>query len=693
MITPPDRLAPATVVWRDGVLRSVHFEDIYQSPADGLGETRHVFIAGNRLPERWQALRAGASFVIGETGFGSGLNLLVAGSLWLASAPENAVLHYVSVEKHPLARDDFARALAQWPAFAALAAELARDYPPPVAGCHRLVLAGGRIQLTLLLGDATTMLNLLRAPDHPALHGAAPKIDAWFLDGFAPARNPDMWSPALFAQLAALSRAGTSFATFTAAGDVRRGLAEAGFAVTKVAGHGSKRDMLCGTFAAPSSASVPAVTPRHRASTRASRPRRCASAPWYLGAAEYGTAPGTAAIVGAGIAGCTSARALAERGWQVTLYDRTAIASGASGNPQGVLYPRLTAEPSTLGAINLAALLFARNHYRDFWQDGFGTNCGVLLLPETAAHAAQLRRIAARHPAEIARLVEAPQLAAIAGLPLVANSGLLLPGLGWVNPAAICRHLVAHPRIAVRCAEIVALTWDGTRDGTRGWQLVDAGGATSGPHDVVVLANAAELARFEQTRHLPLKTIHGQISVCPATPASANLRTVICGAGYLAPATNGLHTFGATYDLSATHVEVRSEGHRENLAKLDATDPRLTDILGTPDPAQLSGRAALRCVTPDYLPLVGPAPIEHRMLETFAPLRRDARADIPRPGSYWPGLFIHGGHGSRGLSHAPLCAALLADLIEGRPRPLAQELAIALHPARFLIRDLKRGRR
>ncbi|MGB5146034.1 MAG: bifunctional tRNA (5-methylaminomethyl-2-thiouridine)(34)-methyltransferase MnmD/FAD-dependent 5-carboxymethylaminomethyl-2-thiouridine(34) oxidoreductase MnmC [Porticoccaceae bacterium] len=682
MSKPPDHLAPAAVIWRDGVLRSVHFDDIYHSPADGLGETRHVFIAGNQLLKRWQSLRAGEGFVIGETGFGSGLNFLVAGSLWLASAPETAVLHYVSVEKYPLARGDFACALAQWPAFAALATELARDYPPPVAGCHRLVLAGGRIQLTLLLGDATIMLNQVQASDHPLFrHGTAPKIDAWFLDGFAPARNPDMWRPELFAQLAVLSRAGTSFATFTAAGSVRRGLADAGFTVDKVAGHGSKRDMLRGEFPAlPAPAEAAAPQPqRHRP----------AGAPWYLDAAEYGTAPGTAAVIGAGIAGCTSARALAERGWQVTLYDRATIASGASGNPQGVLYPRLTAEPSAFGAINLAALLFAQNYYRDFWRDGLGNHCGVLLLPETAAHAEQLRRIAARHPAEIALLVEASELATIAGLPLAADCGLLLPGLGWIDPTAVCRRLVEHPRIAVRSTEIVALS----RDGAEGWQLSHRRGEITGSYDVVVLANATELARFEQTRHLPLKAIHGQISICPATPASKKLRTVICGAGYLGPAVGGRHTFGATYDLSATHLEVRSDGHRDNLAKLGATDPRLPEILGAPDPAQLSGRAGLRCVTPDYLPLVGPAPIEHLMLETFAPLRRDARADIPRPGSYWPGLFIHGGHGSRGLSHAPLCATLLADLIEGRPRPLAQELVIALNPARFLIRALKRGQR
>lgn len=682
MTGPPDRLAPAAVIWRDGVLRSVHFDDIYHSPADGLGETRHVFIAGNRLPERWRSLRAGEGFVIGETGFGSGLNLLVAGSLWLASAPETAVLHYVSAEKYPLAHGDFEQALAQWPAFAGLATELARSYPPPIPGCHRLVLAGGRIQLTLLLGDAVAMLNQLRAADHPSVgHHAEPKIDAWFLDGFAPARNPDMWRPELFAQLAALSRAGTSFATFTAAGAVRRGLLDAGFAVAKAPGHGSKRDMLRGEFLAlPAPAETTAPPPQRR---------RSVGAPWYLGAQAYGVGRRTAAIIGAGIAGCTSARVLAERGWQVTLYDRAAIASGASGNPQGVLYPRLTADTSVFGAINLAALLFAQNYYREYWQDGLGSACGVLLLPETAPHTEQLRRIAARHPAAIARLVAAPELAASAGLALAADCGLLLPGLGWLDPAAVCRRLAAHPRIALGCADIVALA----RHDTGGWQLEDTRGVTTGPHDIVVLANATELARFEQTRHLPLKTIRGQISVCPATPASAKLRTVVCGTGYLGPAVNGLHTFGATYELSATHLEVNSDGHCENLARLAATDSRLAAALGAPDLAQFSGRAGLRCVTPDYLPLVGPAPIEHLMLETFAPLRRDARADIPHPGSYWPGLFIHGGHGSRGLSHAPLCATLLADLIEGRPRPLARELVIALNPARFLIRALKRSQR
>mgnify|MGYP005810628523 CR=1 FL=1 len=675
---PSAALAAAAVEWHEGALRSTRFADIYHSPDDGLGETGHVFIAGNRLEERWPNLPAGAAFVIGETGFGSGLNFLVAGSLWLAHAPANSVLHFVSVEKYPLARADLERALARWRDHAALAAELVRDYPPPVPGCHRLELAGGRIQLSLLLGDAAAMLEQVRATDHPSAgRGAGPRIDAWFLDGFAPARNPDMWSPELFAQLAALSHSGTTFATFTAAGSVRRGLADAGFAVAKCPGYGRKRDMLRGEFMAPSPA----------ASASAPDAQRRASAPWYLGAAEYGARPGTAAVIGAGIAGCSTARALAERGWQVTLYDRAGIASGASGNPQGVLYPRLSADDSAFGNFNLAALLFAQRWYRRFWQHGLGRDCGVLLLPENPAQTAQLRRIAARQPADIARLVAPADFANLAGLPLAAECGLLLPGLGWTEPATLCRRLADHPRIALRNAEVHALTPSGG-----GWQLEESGGAAAAPCAIAVLANAADMGGIAQTRHLPLRVIRGQISICPATPASEKLRTVVCGAGYLAPAAGGVHTMGATYDLGETDLAVSAAGHRVNLAKIAATDARLAEVLGAPDPDRLSGRTALRCVTPDYLPLAGPAPIAERMLEIFAPLRRDARAALDHPGCYWPGLFIHGGHGSRGLSHAPLCAALLADLVAGRPRPLPRELVIALNPARFLIRDLKRNR-
>jgi tRNA 5-methylaminomethyl-2-thiouridine biosynthesis bifunctional protein len=252
----------------------------------------------------------------------------------------------------------------------------------------------------------------------------------------------------------------------------------------------------------------------------------------------------------------------------------------------------------------------------------------------------------------------------------------------------VCRALLEHPGIEFAPAAITG--WTRTPDGR---QLHAGDRRQPEIFPVVVLATAADLCRFEAAAHLPLRTLQGQISTLPATAASARLRLPVCGDGYLAPALDGRHSLGATYRPDATALDVDAAGHCDNLGKIRTTDAALAAALGQPDPNALDGRAGLRCVTPDYLPLVGPAPQLEEFLEALAPLRRDARTALPRTGRHWPGLYLNAGHGSRGLAYAPLCAALLADLIEGRPRPLARDLVRALSPARFLVRDLQRRRR
>lgn len=675
MSGPSDRLEPARLDWRDGAPYSEAFADIYYSSTDGRREVEHVFVAGNRLRERWAAGASGG-FAIGETGFGTGLNFLVAAKLWLALVPAPGVLHYLSADKHPLLRPDLERVLALRGDDAGLAVELLAAWPPPLPGNHRLPLAGGRVQLTLCFGDAAEQFAAARCAQQPGFeHDASRGVDAWFLDGFAPARNPQMWTAELFIQLAALSRPGTSFATFTAAGAVRRGLAAAGFEVARTAGHGAKREMLCGRFCG-----TPTAPHGHR--------RRHGETPWDLGAEGHHQRPKIAAVVGAGIAGCTTARALAERGWRVRVFDRDGIAAGASGNTQGIVYPRLATADSAFARINLAALLYARNFYRTHWDTGLGADGGVLMLPGEPDEADQLRQLATGFPAEVARLLEGEALAAAAGIDLDARCGLLLPGLGWLQPAAVCRALLDHPRIAFTRANVT--------DCARlpdGWQLRAADNRSDARFPVLVLAAAAGLRDLAATAHLPLRTLHGQITHCPETSASAALRLAICGAGHVAPALHGYHSLGSTYRPDSTALAADVDGHRSNLAKLHATDAGLAAALGDPDPDQLSGRAGLRCVTPDHLPLVGPAPRLEEFLEALAPLRRDARTAVPQTGRYWPGLYVNAGHGSRGLAYAPLCAALVADLIEGRPRLLARAQVRALNPARFLVRDLQRRRR
>jgi len=227
--------AQAALEWRDGLPYSTAFDDVYFSSDDGLLETEYVFIQGNALVGRWQSLTDN-NFTILETGFGTGLNFLCACKSWLAHAPANAALHFTSVEKYPLSPADMHKALQHWPTLKPIADELLAQYET-LLNTGTSTLFNNRIRLQVLFGDATECLSQIDT-----------KANAWFLDGFAPSKNPDMWQQTLFEQMARLSHSETTFATFTSAGVVRRGLTAAGFKVNKQPGFGKKREMINGYF-------------------------------------------------------------------------------------------------------------------------------------------------------------------------------------------------------------------------------------------------------------------------------------------------------------------------------------------------------------------------------------------------------------------------------------------------------------
>ncbi|MSP86866.1 MAG: hypothetical protein EXR38_00905 [Methylotenera sp.] len=230
----------ALIEWRDGQPYASAFQDVYFSTDNGLLETEHVFLQGNHLARRWQTLQT-QRFTIAETGFGTGLNFLCAAKLWLATAPKEARLHFISVEKYPLSLAEISMALQLWPSLMDLIEPFLAQYAHLLRGTSSM-LFDHRVQLSLCIGDATT------AYQSHAITPTKPVIDAWFLDGFSPAKNPTMWQAALFEKMALLSNSKTTFATFTSAGAVRRALTQVGFAVIKQAGFGKKREMLCGHF-------------------------------------------------------------------------------------------------------------------------------------------------------------------------------------------------------------------------------------------------------------------------------------------------------------------------------------------------------------------------------------------------------------------------------------------------------------
>ena len=628
----------AQLIWQDGQPLSQQFGDIYFSRDSGLAETQHVFLQHNGLPQRWQGMQQNV-FTIAETGFGTGLNFLCAWEAWQRNAPAGARLHFVSCEKFPLSPADLETALHMWPDLSPLAAQLCAQYGHFSAGMHRLTFAQGRVVLTLLIGDASAMLAQLTA-----------QVDAWFLDGFAPSRNPEMWQPQLFMQMARLSHQTTTFATFTSAGVVRRGLEQAGFRVEKTAGYGRKREMLCGRYQAQ--AEIPGRTQRQAQN---------------------------AIVIGGGIAGCASSHALAQRGWQVTLIERhDSVAAEASGNPAGMLYPRLAMQPTVMSRLALSGFLTSMRLIKSLdLPAGSFDACGLLQLSFDRREAERNRAIAGLGlPAEVVHWLDAAEASRIAGVAL-AHDALYFPHAGWVKPASLCLALSGHDGItrsmareAIRIEQCNGL-----------WQVLDEDGPIS-EAPVLIIAGANQSVRFNQTAHLPLQPVRGQISVMPASETSRQLRSVICTDGYVSPAIEGWHCMGATFTPDDSATDIRADDHAANLAMLQKISPLLAAHLDRPDAvSQLQGRAALRSATPDYLPLTG------AMLAAGDLLQAPPKPYSKSPVLPWlDGLYINSGHGSKGITQAPLCAELLASAICGEPLPLENDITAALDPNRFLLR-------
>ena len=414
--------------------------------------------------------------------------------------------------------------------------------------------------------------------------------------------------------------------------------------------------------------------------------------PWFETANPILRSRKTVTVVGAGISGCTVAAALKKRGFDVTVVDRHSHAGAeASGNPEGIVYPKLSPRDDLLPRVNLAAIHFASDYYQPFWDSGLGRQCGVLVVPENDKARSDFKLISQRY-ADQTKMVETiahDQLEELSGVPLQAESALYFPKLGWLPPQLVCEQLLKLNDIPLIQADIQGLEYDQDQ---ANWQLRDAKQQLVIETETVIIASAFDCKQFSQTAYLPLRKIRGQITQLPCTVESSKMKMVICGECYITPAEEGLHGCGATYNKDLFTTELRDIDHQTNLAQIAATDAGLAAVLGQPSNESLTGRANFRCTTSDYLPIAGPVPDRAAMLEDYAALRRDAKMPMTSPGAYLPNLYVNCGMGSRGLSYAPLTAELLAAEIASETPVLSKELCQAMHPARFLIRDLKRNR-
>ena len=624
-----------------GAPYSTRYGDVYASRDGALAQARHVFIDGTATPARWKDR---TQFVIVETGFGLGVNFLATWRAWRSDPARPRRLHFVSIEKHPLAAEALVSGtpteLEQY------AAQLAAQWPLPLAGLHRCEFEAGAVVLTLAFGDATTLAPQL-------VLGA----DAIFLDGFAPDRNPAMWERALLRAVARTARVDCRLATWSTATAVRAALADSGFAIERAAGFGRKREMTVGRFA-----------PRYVVRKREP-------------AAPY-SGERIAAVVGAGLAGAACADALARRGWQVTVFDSAPPARGASALPWGLMHPHFAADDNRLARLTRAgSAITLRTLDRvaplgvhdgaPVWHTG-----GVF---QRAADAVEAQRwcatlMRASLPAAYVQSLDASTAASMIGV-TPAQGGLWWPSGTVASPARVARAMLQQPRIRVVQHAVGSVERDG-----EDWRMCATDGCVIARAPSVVFAAGLDTPRLLQGRTMPVRAVAGQVTRIDAASLPM-LRGALAGDGTLLMAPDGAILVGATYEIADHSAELLAApaAARSNLARLER-------LLALPVAARVvASYAGVRCVARDRLPFAGALADEAGAIERADQLRGAHFQDLPRR----PGLYASFALGSRGLTFAPLTAELIAAQIEGEPLPLERELADALDPARVLLRELR----
>jgi len=625
---------PEPIEWLDdgtpgGSPFSPRFGDRYRSELGGLDQAKEVFLKGCGLPEAWAGQ---PQWTVLETGFGLGLNFLVTWAAWKADPQRPRLLHFVSTEAFPASAADVLRGAQTHPELVPFAQELQAQLWGLLPGFHRLVFEGGRVLLTLCIGDAKAMLR-----------EQSFEADSVYLDGFSPQRNPDIWDVHTFKAVARCCRRGARVATWTIARSVRDGLAQCGFVVKKVPGIPPKRDNLQGEF-------NPAWEPKKTQPPPARR------------------APSSCLVIGAGLAGAAVAASLARRGWQVVVLDAAEEpAAGASGLPAGLLAPHVSPDDSPLSRLSRHGVRATLQQAHSLLQAGDWGHTGVL---EHAVEHPRKRPESwqadwADTAADWTRLADARQLAQC-GLP-PGTPALWHARAGWVRPAALVDAWLAVPGVQSQGRSAVSrLSRDSQASGQ--WHALDAQGRELARAELVVLAagyasRALAAAAGMGSGELALQAIRGQVSWSRHEPGTATALPPfpVNGHGSLAPAVplggkaGGLAwVMGSSFERDNARAETRPEDDRHNFNRLQTLLPETARALaGQFEAGQVQSWAGVRCATPSRLPALGPLA---------------------------PGLWVCSGMGSRGLSFAALCGELLAARLHAEPLPLEQRLADALAP-------------
>jgi len=656
-----DKLTTAVLSWSpQSIPLSKQFDNDYYSKDGAVEEASFVFIKHNNLANRFEqacSRSERAIFRIAETGFGTGLNFLLALDGWFEKASKHSQLHFISFEKFPLTGDDLKKAHQAYPHLAELSAELRAHYPLLLPGWHDVWLFEKRIRLTLWFGDV-----LAGMPELDSASGN--QVDAWFLDGFTPSKNPDMWQPNVYQQMARLSHDKTTFATYVADDDVQRGLQKVGFSVETKRGWSEQSQMCFGRLAQVR--------------------QHSSKAPWF-NRPEPMTI-GTAIVIGAGLAGASVAYRLAEAGWQVTVLEADSeVANHASGNLAGTIHPLITADWNLRSqwylqgfeaTLRLLLPWLARSEIQ-------GNLAGLVQLAVTDVGEKRVKAALSRVglPKAFAYWMTQSECEVKAGSS-VSAAGLYFPQAGWVNPPSIVKRCLQHSNIHVECHQVVS-RFERIENQ---WHVNTQSDTFTA--DCLVVATGSLNAELNQTLGLPIRPVKGQVSHLSPEQQTAPLNCAVMHEGYSVTLDNGVAVTGATFEAPDMSLSLSVESHQANL---EITKTALPDWIQA-EAKEVKGRVAFRPTTPDHLPIIGPVAnpdwVEQNYLSqshTHAVYRYPSQ-------KYQPGLFVSNGHGPRGLMSVFLAAeSIVADLQGGS---LLQPLSLyhASHPVRFAIRPWRSGK-
>lgn len=648
-----------------GNLYSEDYHDIFHSKANALAESAYIFLEANDLKRRWQKL-SDRNFIIGECGFGAGLNFLNTCRLWCDSKTGNSTLYYIATELHPFTKEDLVEFYKKHRELAHFSEQLIELYPSLHPGVHNkeLVFDEKRIILILLFGDSKDMLTQIWQPK-------GFRVDAWYLDGFAPALNSDMWDDQLCSALAKMSKKGTTISTYSAAGLVKQSLRQNSFSIERKKGFAEKRHMLVGKYEAGDEQNIVQSRIKKQA--------------WFqLPHTDFEDK--SVIIIGAGLAGCSTASELAKTGWQVTLIEREhRIADKASGNPRGIVYCKLSNSPDSSADYYLHSYLFALQRYQKIaehhdinWQP-----CGLLQIAyDEREHQRQSLAIKKHAGKDFVKIMSAQEASEVAGITLE-KGGLFFPAGACLSPRSLCDVYTHNNNIkCITDTKALALNFD-----KKVWQVKNSQGHYY-QAAIVIIANSYDALNFQQSSHYPLIHNFGQIDEYTNSKFNNGPSCIVCAKAYVMPASPESQFIGGItkpVEISKTDIS-RIAGENIELSKTISI--QLAEDLKRNK--RLTSRTGLRCSSPDYLPLVGPVENRIRCQEIYKVLSRNARKQPTEEPAYEPGLFINVAHGSHGLSSTPIAASYLANLINKTPLPINNANLNCLHPIRYLISNLKK---